>query len=265
MSTTPLDDPRILSILFYPQQAPAGTCRIPGVRDGTIATEDGVALGYRLYPSPAPHAPVILYFHGNGEIAPDYDDIATLYVSRGITLLVADYRGYGWSTGNPLASTLLPDAWAVFEATADVLRRAGLPPNQLFVMGRSLGSAPAIEIASRAQDRLCGLIVESGFAHTFVLLARLGLRVEGASEAEHGLGNLLKIKRVTLPTLVIHGQSDRLIPAEEGRALYAASLASDKQLVLIGGAGHNDLMFVGMDRYFDAIQAFVRRACTEQG
>ena len=255
-----LDDPRILSILFYPRRASAGGSRHPAAQDGTIPVDD-VVLGYRLYPAPLEEAPVLLYFHGNGEIASDYDDIASLYNSRGLSLLVVDYRGYGWSSGEPRASALLSDAWAAFQAIPGLLADAGLSANRLVVMGRSLGSAPAIEVAHRAADQVRGLIIESGFAHTFKLLAYLGLRIEGATEAEHGVGNLDKIAQITLPTLVIHGQNDRLIPVEEGKTLYAHSPSADKQLVLIGFAGHNNLMFVGKDLYFDAIQAFVRRAC----
>jgi alpha-beta hydrolase superfamily lysophospholipase len=76
-----------------------------------VEVEPGIVLGGRLYPA-APDSPAILFFHGNGEIAEDYDDIAPLYIQMGITLLVMDYRGYG--TSGLTASHLLSDAVAVF-------------------------------------------------------------------------------------------------------------------------------------------------------
>ena len=107
----------------------------------------------------------------------------------------------------------------------------------------------------------CGLIIESGFAHTFPLLTTLGLRtsLEGIDEASDGFGNLAKIAQVDAPTLIIHGQEDQLIPIENAQALYKHSAAADKQLVTISGAGHNNLLFAGQETYFAALKAFTER------
>jgi pimeloyl-ACP methyl ester carboxylesterase len=76
-------------------------------------------------------------------------------------------------------------------------------------------------------------------------------------ESQAGFGNAAKMAQVTRPTLIIHGQNDILIPASEGKTLYHHSGAADKQLVLIPGAGHNDLLLYGRVRYFEAIAAFI--------
>jgi alpha-beta hydrolase superfamily lysophospholipase len=252
-----LDRPDVLRVLFYPRREEGPAILPPSAQAVAFQVEPDIILGGRLYPA-GPRAPAILYFHGNGEIAADYDDLATLYTRRGITLLVVDYRGYGTSGGTPTASHLLADAVSVFDLAGQILEGHGLLPMRLYVMGRSLGSAAAIEIASRAGERLAGLIVESGFSDTFSLLARLGLRLPGADEEQGGFGNAAKMDHIHTPTLVIHGRSDVLIPAGEGHELYRRCAAGDKWLVLIPGAGHNDLMLVGVAAYFDAIQAFVR-------
>ena len=124
-------------------------------------------------------------------------------------------------------------------------------------MGRSLGSAAAIEVAHQAGDAISGLIIESGFADTFALIERLGLRTHAMHETKDGFNNAGKIAEVHARTLVIHGERDVLIPPQEGRALYAACAAKEKHLVLIPGAGHNDLLMVGLDRYHQAIQEFI--------
>lgn len=252
-----LDQPEIQRVLFYPRREDAWAADSPTARRVAVEVEPGVRIGGRLYPA-RPSAPLILFFHGNGEIAADYFDIAPAYTQLGIGLLVMDYRGYGTSGGQPSASHLLSDAVAVFGAMGRLCAENGLAPSQLYVMGRSLGSAAAIEIAVHAQEQLAGLIIESGFADTFALLARMGARVPGAQEDRDGFHNAGKISRVGLRTLIIHGQSDVLIPASDARELYRRSGAQDKQLVLIPGAGHNDLMWVGMTQYMDAIQAFVK-------
>jgi pimeloyl-ACP methyl ester carboxylesterase len=138
-----------------------------------------------------------------------------------------------------------------------ILNENGLAPARLYVMGRSLGSAAAIEIAARADKRLAGLIIESGFANTVALLARLGLQVRGADEERDGFGNAAKLSRIALPVLILHGQDDVLIPASDAHELHRRCASPDKQLVLIPRAGHNDLMMVGMKTYLDAIRRFV--------
>jgi hypothetical protein len=171
-------------------------------------------------------------------------------------LLAIDYRGYGVSDGTPTASNVLSDAVTVFNAVGGILESHGLSPERLYVMGRSLGSAAAIEVALHAGEQLAGLIIDSGFAQTFALLARLGVEVPGADEERDGVGNVLKISQIVTRTLIIHGQEDLLIPVEQALILHRCCAARDKQLVLIRNGGHNDLMMVGQAQYFDAIQTF---------
>jgi pimeloyl-ACP methyl ester carboxylesterase len=251
-----LDRPEVRRALFHPRQELGFRPLPPGARQVSWPLEPDLSLGGRLYPAGV-EAPAILFFHGNGEIAADYDAIAPLYGRLGISLLVADYRGYGRSGGAPTAGRLLSDAVAVFAGLGALWEEQGLAPARVFAMGRSLGSAAAIEVALHAGDRLAGLIVESGLADTFALLARMGVPLAGADEARDGFGNAGKMARIGTPTLVIHGGADVLIPPADGRALYRRSAAADKRFVLIPGGGHNDLMMVGHQAYFDAIQAFV--------
>jgi pimeloyl-ACP methyl ester carboxylesterase len=241
--STILDQPAVLRVMFYPRRSWPGISLVSSVHDGQVEVEPGVSVGYSLHLA-EPQSPLFLYFHGNGEVARDYDSIAPLYTNLGISLLVADYRGYGWSDGFPTASSLVHDAPLVFRALGQVLREAEVEvPKRVFVMGRSLGSAAAIGVASHHQEAIAGLIIESGFAHTLRLLARLGVMLEDLDEAQDVFANLAKISQICLPTLVIHGQADMLIPVSEGVALYKGSGAADdeKRLVVIPGAGHNDL------------------------
>jgi len=254
-----LDQPTVLQVMFYPRRSWPGISLVSSAHDGRVEVEPGVSVGYSLYLA-EPQSPLILYFHGNGEVARDYDSMAPLYTDLGISLLVADYRGYGWSDGLPTASSLVHDAPLVFEALGQMLKEAGSEvPQRVFVMGRSLGSAAAIEVARQHQEAIAGLIIESGFADTLRLLARLGVVLENLDEAQDVFANLAKIGQISLPTLVIHGQADMLIPASEGMALYEGSSTPDdeKRLVVIPGAGHNDLLAVGVATYCEAIRDFV--------
>ena len=252
-----LDRPEITRVLFHPRPEFMAFGAGGGGRPVQVPVGDGVSIGGRLYVA-APEAPVILYFHGNGELAAEYDGIARLYTAIGASLLVMDYRGYGTSGGRPSSSTLISDARGIYQATPELLAANGVTSRDLFVMGRSLGSASALEIADHAGDAIRGLIIESGFAYTLELVARLGgMRLGQADEAAHGFGNLEKIARVTVPTLIIHGQEDWIIPVRDGHALHEHAGAADKRLLVIPGAGHNDILFTGQTAYFQAIREFV--------
>src|SRR5215207_5581181 len=123
--THPLDAPLIVNNLFFPRQDKMGTHPDKDVvKDGLIPIVDTVKLGYRMYMHHT-SAPVILYFHGNGEIASNYESIAPLYHHVGVSLLVVDYRGYGWSTGAPLTSQLLPDAQVVLDNIDTIYNECG--------------------------------------------------------------------------------------------------------------------------------------------
>lgn len=242
-------------ILFHPRHdlspAPAGAY------DVQIPVAERVLLGGRLNVA-GKNTPVILLFHGNGEVASDYDDISRLYAQMGVSLLVVDYRGYGKSDGTPTSSTLLSDAMATYRALHDVLPKYGLNDSRLFIMGRSLGSAAAIEIASRAGNKLSGLIIESGFAYTFPLIERLGgPSLSNMSEVDNGFNNTGRMELVEVPTLVIHGEADVLIPVADGKALFDHCKSLKKRFVTIPKAGHNDLLFREQKIYFDAIRKFV--------
>lgn len=228
----------------------------PGVQEHLFEVEDGVSIGCRFYVHGL-QAPVLVYFHGNGEIAADYDDLAPLYTEKGINLLVVDYRGYGRSTGTPTISSMIRDARYVFNAAREMLAQRGFT-GDVWVMGRSLGSGSALEVARGSAPCLKGLIIESGFANVMGLLARIGIPVHRLSvPKEVSEFNISAIREVELPTLIIHGEWDQIIPVSEGEALYAASGATKKELLIIPRAGHNDLFWVGMESYMDAVCRFV--------
>ena len=254
MTDNILDLPEVLSILFHPRRGVDFTSNGVSV---PIEVEPGLSLSAYLHAADDA-SPLILFFHGNGEIAADYATIGPMYSRLGISFLVADYRGYGMSGGQPTTTSQRSDAVAIFDRLDDIMAGHNLNPSNKYVMGRSLGSASAIEVAHRRGDQLAGLIIESGFANTFSLISRLGGLDIDADDATQGYGNTAKIEAIDLPTLVIHGEADYLIPASDGQTLYDRSGSTEKRIVLIPRAGHNDLMLVGMAQYFDAIYDFIK-------
>ena len=253
------DRPDIVQRLFFPRREFCRDTDPPRAMNHFIEVEPKISIGCRFFPC-RDDAPNILYFHGNGETAPDYDDVAPVYRKLGLNLFVTDYRGYGMSDGRPSCSAMIGDARTLFHGFLAFLGNHGYT-GRLFVMGRSLGSAPALEVACHFQERLKGLIVESGFATARNQLKRIGMAHLLRDHPEPvGFGNDLKIREVSLPTLIIHGEWDEIIPVEEGKTLYSLSGAKNKSALYIPRAGHNDLLLAGLDAYMAAIDAFIRSA-----
>ena len=214
--------------------------------------DPGVVIGGRFYAAGATE-PTLLFFHGNGEIVADYEDLGVLYVQQGINFLPIDYRGYGRSTGTPTVAAMMRDCQVIFAFAQEWLNQKGFS-GPLVVMGRSLGSASALELAFLHQDRLDGLIVESGFAYAGPLLKLLGVDVQALGFTEEiGFRNVDKIRQWHKPLLVIHAEFDHIIPFAEGQALFEACPAAQKTLLEVAGANHNDILLVGFDAYLAAV------------
>ncbi len=228
-----------------------------GASDLLIEVEAGAAVGARFYVAD-PGLATILYFHGNGEVASDHDDLAPFYQKAGANLFVAEFRGYGRSGGAPTFSDLVGDAHPVAQRFHGLLDEEGFAPSR-FIMGRSLGAHPALEVAARAPDRFRGLIIESGAGSMRRLGERLGPEADAAAVARLVDAHEAKLRSIQLPTLIIHGERDDLIPVEQARALADTLAHVAPELVVLSGAGHNDLILLRQREYFAAIAAFVAR------
>lgn len=253
-----LDQPEILMFLFHPRPEWGERGPQDGAQDFLIPVEEDVAVGARLHVS-GKDAPFILFFHGNGEIVGDYDEMGPLYNQLDINFMAADYRGYGRSTGRPTVTSMMRDCHLIFDFTTKWMQDNGFS-GPLILMGRSLGSASALELAARYKSEIDGLIVESGFAYAGPLLTLLGvnLRAMGFKE-EAGFGNVDKISQFPRPTLIIHAEMDHIIPFSDGQALYDASRAEDKRLLRIPGANHNNIFMLGLTQYMQEIKALAER------
>ena len=252
-----LDHPDILNLLFHPRPEWGVHSQSENAKELTIPVDDGISIGATLHDAGLP-APVILYFHGNGEIVADYDDLGPIYVGMGINFLPVDYRGYGRSTGSPSVSGMLADSHKIFKWIRKWLREAGYS-GPFIVMGRSLGSASALELASHYGSEIDALIIESGFADILPLLRLVGVDIDrlGISDKDD-LRHIEKIRNFVRPVLIIHAEFDHIIPFTDGQALYEASRSPDKRFLKIPGADHNTIFSVGMKEYIREVGMLVR-------
>ncbi len=248
------EQPALLQFLFYPRRwnRPAP----PGAEDLLIPVEKDIAVGCRLYESEAGR-PWILLFHGNGEIAADYEQIAPLYGEKKINLAVADYRGYGKSSGRPTFTAMVKDAPIIFQELRERLENRNLQ-EKLLIMGRSLGSISALELAAQYGHLIPGLIIESGFISVIGLIRHLGLPDLGLDLDRVEEESRRKAAGIDIPALIIHGTADSLVPYSQAEDLHRSLGSAEKKLVSIPGADHNDVIFYDRERYFSAIAEFVQ-------
>jgi len=256
-----LDTPEITEYVFYPRKD--WTEPPPGATDHLVRVEESVSVSCRFYKSERAYVSFLL-FHGNGEVASDYDWIAPIYNGEGINLFVADYRGYGLSGGKPTFSSMVEDCNLVFHYFCSLLS-ASSNEGPLLVMGRSLGSDCALELAAKYPGDVGGLILESGSSNPGRLLRRFSIPVPHSTLDNLERASLERVKSINVPVLVIHGEFDALIPVSHAVDFYENVGAKAKELVIIPGAGHNDLLFIGMEQYFSAIREFVLRHARRGG
>jgi len=252
-----LDRPEILMYLFHPRPEWGASDRETPARDVLIPVEKDVVVGGRFHMAEK-SAPNILFFHGNGEIVADYDEMGPLYNRMNINFLPVDYRGYGRSTGKPSITTMMRDSHVAFDFSKKWLTENGYT-GPFIIMGRSLGSASVLELAQHYKSEINGLIVESGFAYAGPLLELLGVNTQAMGfKEEQGFRNIDKIQTFDRPTLIIHAEKDHIIPFSDGRALYDACKSPDKTFLKIPGANHNDIFMRGLSEYMVGVKAFVK-------
>ncbi len=249
-----LDDPTLLQYAFYPRKD-VSPCPEYAF-DINVPVEEDIIVSCRFFIGDSSY-PSFLFFHGNGEVASDYDNIAPYFFKlAGVNLVVAEFRGYGASSGFPTFAALIADAHPLKKAVAAELSSRGFN-QELWLMGRSMGSVPALELAFLYPQEIRGLIIESGFICAARIARRLGLPLE---EPELELVEdecLQKVQGITLPALIIHGEWDSLVPVEEAYSLEKELGSAPKELLLIPEADHNSVMMLGREKYFAAIRDFI--------
>lgn len=156
--------------------------------------------------------------------------------SLGFSVFAYDYRRYGTSQGYPSERGIY----------ADITEELNIPPQQIIAHGRSVGSGPAVELAT--QYPLDGLILENPLTSAFRVVTRIPILPFDK------FANLDKINRVRSPVPILHGTEDDTIPFSHGQQLYKAA-NEPKFFIPIEGGQHHDLIGEQYDR---AIQAFTR-------
>ncbi|MCK5798404.1 MAG: alpha/beta hydrolase, partial [Deltaproteobacteria bacterium] len=159
--------------------------------------------------------PAVIFAHGNGELIDDWPESLAGYRRLGISVLLPEYRGYGRSSGSPSEETIVAD---VLRFRDRLTERKDVDATRILYHGRSLGGGVIAALAAHHKPR--AMILQS----TFTSLPRLVRRflVPGFIILDH-FDTLAVVKTLDIPILVLHGTSDRLIPAHHGETLARAA------------------------------------------
>jgi len=254
-----IDNPTISNVVFYPRKT-----KIPENLESNIKVlkfniSDNISIGGFFFGTKTEN-PTILLFHGNGEVASDYQYISHLFLECNVNLAVVDFRGYGFSSGEPYFTSLISDAIPIYDAFRQWMDEMNYL-DSLFVQGRSLGSVCAAEIGAHNPLKLRGVIFESGFASLFNMMTNLfGVRIPDLTpDSLKEYSNDTKVKKFKVPTLLIHGTTDGIIPFSESQLLYQNLPNNvEKKLILINEAGHNNILSFKQE-YFLPLLDFVQK------
>jgi len=196
----------------------------------------------------------IVHFHGNGETSSDY--LHSPLKSLGCSILFAEYRGYGMSTGEPTLVSMLDDVGAIIASL-------NIPMEEIILFGRSVGSIYAIH-GSSIFPEISGLIIESGISN---VAHRVLKRVfpdeidstydEIMEEDRKYFDHEAKLEVFQGKTLVMHTRKDTLVPLSNALELYDWA-NEPKELKLFINGDHNDIMVVNRIDYLDTVKEFMK-------
>jgi pimeloyl-ACP methyl ester carboxylesterase len=226
-----------------------------GVRDGPVPAErvayraaDGVELfGFLVGNCGTPRVAVIA-FHGNADVSRwGIPWAMRLAGEADACVLLPEYRGYDGIPGGPTYTSSALDAKAAMDY---LTHRIGVSPADVVLYGHSLGSAVAAELAAHHTPR--ALVLQSPLSTARAMAGRLG--VPGISSLWRLISRIhfdtpTRVRSLRAPVWVSHGDRDVVVPVRMGREVFAAA-QNKGELLVVRGAGHNDVPQVGGQAYW---------------
>lgn len=220
---------------YFPghQALAASAVGLKGVEDLKLESTDGETL-QAWYSKARPGKATILFFQGNGGEIADRAERFAAYQAEGFGVFFLSYRGYGASTGTPSEVGLVNDARAAY----DWLMARGVKPQDIMLVGESLGGGVAVQLA--AERPVKAMALEAPFASAANIAAAAYWWLPVRLLMKDKFDSSAVIGKVKVPLLVIHGDLDGIVPLSEGQKLFA--LANEpKEMVVIPGGTHGSI------------------------
>lgn len=230
-------------LFFYPsrdmQESPA--VKLFSHRDVVFQASDGMVL-HGWYFRVENAAGSILVLHGNAQNLSTHVNSVLWLVKEGYNLFIIDYRGYGWSGGEPTLKGVHADADAALEK---LFSMPETDPDRVVVLGQSLGGSIATYtvVHSRHKDRIRALVIDSEFSSyrriarekvdwLWLLKYPLSWTVTDRYSADRWIGQVSP-----MPVLILQGLDDSIVPTDHGRLLNDAA-REPKQFWITARPGH---------------------------
>jgi uncharacterized protein len=235
-------------------EPPPGTelIRVKTARGDSVVGLFGGALTADGRPHPDPLSrPTILDFYGNGMCLKTALDGFDNFRRLGANVLIAEYVGYGMSSGSPSEANCYATADAFYE---HLCKRPDVNPKKIVAMGWSLGGAVAIDLASRKP--VAGLVAYSSFTSMSDLALRHYPYLPAPLLLIHRFESRRKIAGIRCPILIGHGKRDELVPYAMSDVLAAAA-GGPVTRFSEENADHNDFFAIGDRRLIDTLGLFL--------
>jgi pimeloyl-ACP methyl ester carboxylesterase len=241
------------TFIFQPSPIVETTPSDLGVKFEKVALPiDGGQVAGWWVPSQDAQAATLLFSHGNANNVGGNAPEVVGFQKAGLNVFIYDYRGYGESTGGPPREKLAYEdaerAWTYLVAERHI------QPASIAIYGHSLGSAVAVDLASRHPE--AGALIVEGVLTSIAELAdtmRPGKFLPVRLILTERFDAISKIGSVRIPTLILEGETDKPVMA---RRLYEAA-REPKQLALIPGGGHGDSAEMNPTVYFGVLNGFL--------
>jgi len=200
----------------------------------------------------------IIHFHGNGEVVSDYLDSFELQMEKlGCSVLFAEYRQYGLSTGD--SPTLID----MLEDVEHIIKSIDVPMEEIVLFGRSVGSIYALHGASIFPN-IAGLVIESGISNVVTRVFRLikpkstEMQEKVMAEGKEFFNHQKKLETFQGKSLIMHTKYDSLVHVFNAEELYEWA-NEPKELKLFIEGDHNTVISQNEEEYFSLLKAFVNR------
>ncbi len=236
----------------------------------SVQSFDGLRL-YGKYYHVADEAPLTIFFHGyrSGSIR-DGNRIFLLSKERGYNVLMVDQRAHGQSEGMVMTFGI-KERWDCLRWIDYANERFGKDIS-IVLAGMSMGASTVLMAAGEVlPDNVCCIIADSPFSapkeiiQTVIKskglpvgllyqLAKFSAKLYGDFDLEETSAKEA-VKKCTIPMLLIHGDDDHFVPCHMGLACYEAC-ESEKQLLLVKGAGHGLSYCVDAKTYAGTVHGF---------
>jgi uncharacterized protein len=230
-------------LVFATARSKSPTLHAPGDAERVSIAVADTALAGLLYARPDPGY-FILQLHGNADSAFSEEQIRHCETLRdaGFGVLDIDYRGFGLSPGSPSETHMYEDAEAAYQ---DLLRR-GVPERRIILLGHSLGSGPAVYLATR--HAAAALVLFGAFTSIPDAAADHYPLLPVRYAASVSFDSLARLPSVHMPVIIAHSRADMTIPYSHALRLYAAANEPKRLLTFDvpaqdGFGGHVDTLF----------------------